>query len=159
MSSALFTKSLFFSWLAKLQGQNSSVSWKKNVFLVFFVARYIHILAVMNNPNPPESLLQQIAGINRMERGKLSVIREGSTGPFYNLQYREAGKNKTVYVPREQADQVRENTDNYRKAAEIFDQYVEQKSEQARSERQGGKKRPVARVRSRAGRRNPLLDG
>ncbi len=103
----------------------------------------------MNNTN--ESLLQQIASIQRMEKGNLSIIREGATGPFYNLQYREDGRNKTVYVPRNQVDLVVENTDNYRKASELFQQYVNQKSEEARSEREGKKKQ-----RNRPAPRSPL---
>lgn len=88
-----------------------------------------------------ESLLQQIASIQRMEKGNLSIIRKGATGSFYNLQYREDGRNKTLYVPRDQVDIVVENTDNYRKASELFQQYLNQKSEESRSERKGKKKR------------------
>ncbi len=107
-----------------------------------------------------ESLLQQIASIQRMEKGNLSIIRKGATGSFYNLQYREDGRNKTLYVPRDQVDIVVENTDNYRKASELFQQYLNQKSEESRSERKGKKNatdHPLVRPCPR--RRNPRPDG
>ncbi len=85
--------------------------------------------------------MRDIAGIERMERGKLSVIRESATGAFYNLQYREAGKNKTVYVARDQVNQVTENTQNYHKAVELFEQYVDLVSERSRTERLAGLKK------------------
>jgi hypothetical protein len=49
----------------------------------------------MNTSNPLTRILGQIAHIQTMERGKLSVIKEGASGPFYKLQARENGKNLT----------------------------------------------------------------
>ena len=52
------------------------------------------------NANPtPQSLLNQIAEIQRMEPGKLCVISQGPNGPYYNLQCRENGQTLTRYVP------------------------------------------------------------
>ena len=56
----------------------------------------------MNTSPSLPNLLQQIAQIQSLERGKLSVIKESAAGPFYKLQAREKGKNVTRYVPREQ---------------------------------------------------------
>ena len=46
----------------------------------------------MNTKSTPQSLLQQIAQIQRMEPGKLCILRQGPKGPYYNLQCRENGK-------------------------------------------------------------------
>ena len=55
------------------------------------------------NPNTaPRAILDQIAAIDRMERGKLSVIRQGQSGSYFNLQRREGGRNVTEYVPVDQ---------------------------------------------------------
>ena len=54
--------------------------------------------------NPPDKtrLLQQIATIDAMERGKLSTYgfkeRPGVSGPYHKLQYWRDGKNHTRYV-------------------------------------------------------------
>jgi len=96
--------------------------------------------SIMKTSITPESILNEIGNIARIERGNLSVIREGSTGPFYNMQYRENGKNKTVYVPRDQVNEVRENTENYKKACVLFERFIDVKSTQAREQRLRGKK-------------------
>ena len=56
----------------------------------------------MNAKITPQSLLQQIAQIQHMERGKLCVLREGPEGPYYNHQSWENGKNVSHYVPQDQ---------------------------------------------------------
>jgi hypothetical protein len=54
--------------------------------------------------NPPDKsrLLQPIAAIETMERGKLSAFtfkeRPGVSGPYHKLQYWRNGKNHTRYV-------------------------------------------------------------
>lgn len=98
----------------------------------------------MNTLTTPESILNELGNISRIERGTLSIIREGSTGLFYNMQYRENGKNKTVYVPRDQVDLVTQNTEAYKAACQLFEQFVDLKSAQAREERlHDKKKRPL----------------
>ena len=72
----------------------------------------------MNNLLSTHELLQQIARIQHMEPGKLCVIREGPEGPYYNLQCRENGKTLTVYIPRDQAEQVAMRTANHQKFQE-----------------------------------------
>jgi hypothetical protein len=51
----------------------------------------------MTNQITPQSLLQQIAQIPHMERGKLCVLRDGPQGPYYNHQTWEKGKNIARY--------------------------------------------------------------
>lgn len=93
----------------------------------------------------PEMLLQQIAAIERMERGTLCILREGPTGPYYNFQTREAGRHVSQYVPREQAPLLRENIAAFEHFQGLVDEYVRLVSERSREERLAGvkKKRPV----------------
>jgi hypothetical protein len=80
----------------------------------------------MSTPNPLTSILQQIADIQSMERGKLSIIKEGASGPFYKLQAREKGKNLTRYVPREQAPAVQEAIEGYQRFEALTQEYAHQ---------------------------------
>jgi len=95
----------------------------------------------MNNPLSTHELLQQIARIQHMEPGKLCVIREGPEGPYYNLQCRENGKTLTVYIPRDQAEQVAMHTANHQKFQELVNQYAQQIIDQTRAERLAGVKK------------------
>ena len=61
-----------------------------------------------------------------MERGKLSVMKEGSTGPFYKIQAREQGKNLTRYVPREQVGAVQEAIEGYQRFESLTQPYAQQ---------------------------------
>ena len=40
----------------------------------------------MKTPVTPESLLRDLAQIQRLERGSVSVLRQGPNGPYYNHQ-------------------------------------------------------------------------
>ena len=75
---------------------------------------------------PPEELLRQIANIERMEPGKLCVIKQSKNGPFYNLQWREDGKPVSRYVPREQVELVEQNTANHRTFRALVEEYAQQ---------------------------------
>jgi hypothetical protein len=78
----------------------------------------------MNNPNLAH-LAGQIAQIQRMERGKLSILREGPEGPYYKLQAWEDGKNLSRYIPAHQADAVQQAIDGYRQFKELTDDYAQ----------------------------------
>lgn len=69
-----------------------------------------------------------------MERGKLSVIRESSSGPFYKLQAREDGKNRTRYIPREQAPAVQEAIAGYQRFESLSEQYARLVIDKTRAE-------------------------
>ena len=56
----------------------------------------------MSSNLSPEELLNQIAQIQRMIRGKLCVLRQGPKGPYHNCQCWEKGKNVSHYVPSDQ---------------------------------------------------------
>jgi hypothetical protein len=85
--------------------------------------------------NPSKSLpqiLQEIAQIPSMERGKLSIIKESASGPFYKLQAREKGKNVTRYVPREQVPAVQEALRGYKEFQNLTEEYAHEVITQTR---------------------------
>lgn len=88
----------------------------------------------MNLKPTPQSLLQQAAQIPHLERGKLSIIREGPDGPYYNHQCRQDGKNVSRYVPREQVPAVQEAIEGYGKFTGLIEQYVDQLVEETRKQ-------------------------
>ena len=94
-----------------------------------------------NHINTSGGILKQIANIERMEPGKLCVIGQGMDGPFYNLQCRENGKPVSRYVSRDQFEEVKENTENYRTFQKLVDQYAQEIITQTRTERLAGKKK------------------
>ena len=91
----------------------------------------------------PAKLLEQLTQIQRMERGKLCVMRQGPDGPYYNLQCREQGKTVSRYVPRDQVDAVAEHTANHRKFMALVEEYTEHIIEQTRRERLEGQKKRI----------------
>ena len=99
------------------------------------------------------AILQQIAQIQSMERGKLSVIKESASGPFYKLQARERGKNVTRYVPREQVPAVAEALEGYKQFQALTEQYADEVITQTRAAIAAGSKKKPSRPRS-SGRRN-----
>jgi hypothetical protein len=103
-----------------------------NVFFGDKVSSIIDIIR-MNAQKNPQSLLQQIAQIQRMERGKLSVIREGPSGPYYKLQAWEKDKNVSRYIPRELAPAVEEAIAGYKQFQELTGQYAQDIIERTRA--------------------------
>src|ERR1041385_5742128 len=79
-------------------------------------------------------LCQQIAQIKRMERGKLTLMREGPQGPHYKLQAWENGKNISRPVSRDQAHAVEQALEGYRKFQDLTHQYAQAVIEQTRAE-------------------------
>jgi hypothetical protein len=102
----------------------------------------------MTQPVTPQTLLQQIAQISRMEPGKLCVIRQGPDGPYYSLQCREDGKNLTRYVPRDQAPLVAQHTANYERFQSLVAEYAFLVATQTRAEREAGSKKKTSPPRS-----------
>lgn len=96
----------------------------------------------MKHPTTPSAgLLQQIADIKRMEPGKLCVMGQGKEGPYFNLQCRENGKPVSRYVPQDQVEWVKQNTENYRTFQTLVDRYAQEIIAQTRMERLEGKKK------------------
>lgn len=78
--------------------------------------------------------LQQIAPIKHMERGKLTLMRQGPAGPHYKLQAWENGRNVSRHVSRDQADAVHQALEGYRKFQDLAQQYAQGIIDQTRAE-------------------------
>jgi len=102
----------------------------------------------MNTSRPLTSILQEMADIQTMERGKLSIIKESASGPFYKLQARENGKNVTRYIPREQVPAVREAIAGYQHFANLTAEYAGQVITHTRVTIAAGVKKKPARRKS-----------
>ena len=89
-------------------------------------------------------ILQQIARIQRMEPGKLCVIRQGPNGPYYNLQCRQDGKTLSRYVPGDQVQAVAQHTANYQRFQKLVSQYAYLIIEETRAERATGFKKKTS---------------
>lgn len=96
---------------------------------------------MMNSKPSPQSVLQQIAQIQLMDQGTVSVIRQGPNGPYYNHQCYEEGRNVSRYVPAEQVPVLQEALDGYRRFQDLVKQYVQLKVEETRAARQAGFKK------------------
>jgi hypothetical protein len=102
----------------------------------------------MNQSNSLPPLLQQIAQIQSMERGKLSIIKQSASGPFYKLQGREKGKNLTRYVPREQVPAVQEAIEGYKHFQGLAEQYAQEVITQTRAAIAAGSKKKTSLQKS-----------
>lgn len=99
-----------------------------------------------------EHILREMAGIDRMEKGRLTAeyrerIREGKTvqqGPYYKHQCWEQGHNVSRRVPAEDAETLREAVEGYHNFKQLSDEYadltIQMTRKQARAPR--GKKKP-----------------
>lgn len=115
----------------------------------------MNILWCMNPKPSLQSILQQAAQIPRLERGKLSILREGPDGPYYNHQSRQGGKNVSRYIPREQVPAVQEAIDGYAKFTGLIDQYVDELVDQTRKEIAADSKKNKQSRPSSSSRRTP----
>lgn len=68
------------------------------------------------------SILEQMAAIERMERGKLCAMRDGR---HYNLQSWEGGRNVVRYVPTAQAASVKKDVAQYKRFMELAKRYAD----------------------------------
>jgi hypothetical protein len=102
----------------------------------------------MNTKSSPQSVLNDIAQIQHMERGTLSVIRQGPDGPYYNHQCDEEGRNVSRYVPSSQVSQVKEAIESYHRFQELAQQYAQLVVEKTRAEREAGSKKKTRRQNS-----------
>jgi hypothetical protein len=76
--------------------------------------------------------LQRLAGIARMERGKLCRM----TGrPHYNHQTWQDGRNVSRYVPREDVAALQEAIDGYRRFMQLAQAYADEVIRRTREER------------------------
>jgi hypothetical protein len=88
------------------------------------------------NDSQKRHILQQIAAIPTMERGKLSSYsfkdRSGANGPYHKLQQWHEGKNQTRYVSAEELPQVQAALAGYQQYEQLTTQYADLVIEQTR---------------------------
>jgi len=107
----------------------------------------------MNQPQKRrQQILLEMAGIEQMEKGRLSAefresMREGKRvrlGPYYKHQCWEDGQNRSRRVPEEEAEQLREAVEGYHQFRQLADEYAELTIQMTREQAQGtqGKKKP-----------------
>ena len=102
----------------------------------------------MKTPVTPESLLRDLAQIQRLERGSVSVLRQGPNGPYYNHQCYEDGRNVSRYVPAEQVEELKAALAEHQRFQQLVQQYVQLLVERTRAERQAGSKKKSPRPTS-----------
>ena len=95
----------------------------------------------MKIPTTPESILHELAQIQHLDRGTVSVIRQGASGPYYNHQCYEAGRNVSRYVPAEQVAELQAAIAEHQRFQQLVQQYVQLMVEKTRAERQAGSKK------------------
>jgi hypothetical protein len=102
----------------------------------------------MNAKPTPQSLLHDIAQIQHLDRGTVSVLRQGPQGPYYNHQCYENGRNISRYVPPQQAPDLQAAIDGHHRVQELMAQYVQLLVEKTRAERAAGAKKKTSRRKS-----------
>jgi hypothetical protein len=102
----------------------------------------------MNAKPTPQSLLQDIAQIQCLDRGTVSVLRQGPQGPYYNHQCCENGRNVSRYVPADQVPGLKAAIEGYHRVQELMAQYVQLLVEKTRADRAAGVKKKTPRHNS-----------
>jgi hypothetical protein len=95
----------------------------------------------MKPPITPESVLRDLAQIQCLDRGTVSVIRQGPSGPYYNHQCYENGRNVSRYVSAEQVEELKAAIADYQRFQQLVQQYVELLVQKTRAQRQAGSKK------------------
>lgn len=92
-----------------------------------------------------QKLLEQMAQIERMERGKLCAMGER---PHYNHQTWQDGKNVVRYVPAGEAKFVTNAIEGYERFRKLAEQYADEVIRQTRTER--GREFPKRKASTKA---------
>lgn len=95
----------------------------------------------MKDTSHPRSFLEQAAQIQRMERGKLSVMRQGPNGPYFKLQTWQKGRNVSRYIPASQAPAYQEAVQGYQDYQRLVEQHAQQVMERTRADIAAGLKK------------------
>src|SRR5436190_15490504 len=109
---------------------------------------YTYTYVLMKTKITPESILQQITQIQRMDRGTVSILRQGPQGPYYNHQCYEGGKNISRYVSAEQVPELKAAIADFRRFEQLTEQYVQLIVQRTRTERQTDFKKKTVRPNS-----------
>ncbi len=102
----------------------------------------------MSKPPTPQSILHDLAQIQQLDRGTVSIIRQGPQGPYHNHQCYENGRNVSRYVPPEQVAGLKAAIDGYHQVQEMMAQYVQLLVAKTRAERAAGFKKKNPRPKS-----------
>jgi hypothetical protein len=102
----------------------------------------------MNTKPTPQSLLRDIAQIQSLDRGTVSVLRQGPQGPYYNHQCYEDGRNVSRYLPPEQVPTLQAAIQGHHRVQELMAQYVQLLVEKTRADRAAGAKKKTQRPNS-----------
>ena len=98
------------------------------------------------NQSTKTHLLQQIAAIPAMERGKLSRYtfkeRSDASGPYHKLQRWQDGKNHTRYVSADELPAVQTALAGYTQFRQLTEQYADLVIQETRQNIAGSKKNP-----------------
>ena len=104
------------------------------------------------NQSTKTHLLQQIAAIPAMERGKISRYtfkgRSDASGPYHKLQRWQDGKNHTRYVSAAELPAVQTALAGYAKFRQLTGQYADLVIEETRQNIAGSKKNQSRRKSS-----------
>lgn len=87
----------------------------------------------MNHTSRRQDILDQMASITRMERGKLSPM--SSSSPRFRLQCWHDGANRTLYVPAAQLEAVRSAVANHERFQALANEFVDVTVAATRAER------------------------
>ena len=93
-----------------------------------------------------QQLLQRIAAIPAMERGKLSSYsfkeRSGTAGPYYKLQHWQNGQNHTRHIPADELSAVEAALAGYAQYEQLTEQYAQLVIAETRQSIAASKKSP-----------------
>jgi hypothetical protein len=84
-----------------------------------------------------QPLLERMAGIERMERGKLCQM---GGRPHYNHQTWREGRNEVRYVPKDEVVELKKDIAGYQLFSRLAEQYADEVIRATRAERQKGKR-------------------
>ncbi len=101
--------------------------------MYFCLKVYRELYTSSVNPKS-QAILQQIARIQRIDRGKLTVLRYGPNGPYYSHQSWENGKNVCRYVPADQVGALEQALEGYQQFQRLAAEYAEEIIARTRTE-------------------------
>ena len=114
------------------------------------------VLGITMNPPDKRHLLQQIAAITAMERGKLSSYSPNdgpaASGSYSKLQRWECGKNHTRHIPTEEVPAVQAALAGYAHYQQLTAQYADlviAETRQSLAEEKKRRRRPFASRKKR----------
>jgi len=109
-----------------------------------FMGSITRIIVITINPPEKHHLLEQIAAITAMERGKLSSYSPNdgpeASGAYYKLQRWESGKNHTRHIATEEVPAVQAAVAGYAQYQQLTAQYADLVVAETREQLAGAKK-------------------